>query len=463
MQIYASEKDIADKINDNVVKASCQILPRTHKIDATKLSFANNYDKDLYRMYAIMVSSGMNKNDDVFVKGELWGSKDTPIDKPLNIEHSPRSIIGHIIESRMIDDSYEMMDEMDEEDDDEMYHILTGGVIYRHLNSVDKDLEKECAKLIDEIDNGEWYVSMECLFNDFDYALIHPVFGKRYIKRDESTSFLTKYLRAYGGEGNYNGSRIGRVLRGLLFSGKGLVKNPANPNSIILNNVESFNGVYASLEELNLDEEKKGDLDMADNFESKYNEAQNEIKQLRDRLAEAGEEKSKQLIQAKDEEIAQLNSQVAQMKTQLDELTEKFNTISKSKEEIEVAKASLDAEIKTKNEELARIQAEKVKVDRVAILVSAGVDKAEAEKLIERFISVTDEQFAEIVELQKKIIVSASNVIPPVIDDVVVDDKALDDVVVTDDVSLATDTTAQDDDDKVQSAFASWVDQIFNK
>jgi hypothetical protein len=469
--IYDSEQNLSTELQNNIVQASCQILSRKSHLDINKLSLASEHDKDLYHLYTIMVSAGINKNDDVFTKKELWEARDTPVDKPLNIEHSPRIIIGHITQSSMIDDQYQAVSEYEDNEDenDEIYHLLTGGVIYKHINSIDKDLEKECSKIIEEIDNGEWYVSMECLFTDFDYALIHPVFGKRFIGRNDSTSFLTKYLKIYGGEGYYNGMKIGRVLKGLLFSGKGLVKNPANPNSIILNNVHSFGGAYASLEDLQLIN-KQGELNMANDFEAKYNDSQNEIKDLRERLVKAGEEQHKNDLKIKDEEISQLNTEIASLKEKITELTTQFNEVSKVKETLEVAKAGIEKELNDKTTEIATIQAEKIKIDRVSILVSAGVEKSEAEKLTERFSGVSDEQFSEIVELQKKIIVSASVVADENADEVVedstvedatVDEEVLDNVEVEDSTALASETSEEDEDKAFISTFASWADSIF--
>lgn len=468
IQIYKDEQSLADKLSDNRVLANCQVLPKInkHKIDVEKLSLAAEYDKDLYRLHTIMVSTGINKNDDVFLKRDLWTAKETPVDKPLNIEHNPKSIVGHIIASSMIDDEYELVEELDEEDDitETTYHLLTAGVIYRHIKSVDEDLEKESAKLISEIDNGEWYVSMECLFGDFDYALIHPVFGKRCIKRNESTAFLTKYLRRYGGEGYYNGMRIGRVLKDLVFSGKGLVKNPANPNSIILNNVDVFGGSYASISDLNLDKEEI--LDMAENFETKYSEAQNEIKELRDRLIAAGEEQHKQALKVKDEEISQLTATITDMQKKIDELVTKINEVSKAKETIESSKADVDTKVKELESELKKINDEKIKVDRVSVLVSAGVDKTEAEKLVERFASITDEQFADIVELQKKIILAnVEEKVEEVVEasEDVVSEEVLETAEETEEVALSTEIDEKDEFEKTQADFSKWFDSAVLK
>ena len=51
---------------------------------------------------------------------------------------------------------------------------------------------------------------------------------------------MSKHLRAYGGTGKYEGYTVGRLLRNISFSGKGLVSKPANPRSVILNDSKSF-------------------------------------------------------------------------------------------------------------------------------------------------------------------------------------------------------------------------------
>ena len=207
---------------------------------------------------------------------------------------------------------------------------------------------------------------------------------------------------------------------------------------------------------------------MSNDFESKYNESQNEIKELRERLIQAGEEQHKNELQIKDEEIAQLNIQIANMQTEVNEITAKFNEVSKAKEEVETAKASIDKELKEKVVEINTIQAEKAKVDRISILVSAGVDKADAEKLTERFAGVSDEQFEEIVELQKRIIIASNVVVAEdevvvedvVAEEVVVDEEVLEDAEVVEEASLATDSSVEDEDNVLISAFANWTDSI---
>jgi hypothetical protein len=88
-------------------------------------------------------------------------------------------------------------------------------------------------------------VSMEARFNEFDYALLDESTGTvKIVTRDDDTAWMSRLLRWFGGEGVYtvkddNGKakvyyRIGRALRDIIFTGKGFVTNPANPDSIIL-------------------------------------------------------------------------------------------------------------------------------------------------------------------------------------------------------------------------------------
>lgn len=102
-------------------------------------------------------------------------------------------------------------------------------MLYRHHAGRNETLAIEANTLIDEVQRNKWRVSMECVFNAFDYQL-----GDKIIERRESTAFLTKHLRAYGGMGSFRGESVGRVLRNVQFSALGIVKTPANPESRFL-------------------------------------------------------------------------------------------------------------------------------------------------------------------------------------------------------------------------------------
>ena len=71
-------------------------------------------------------------------------------------------------------------------------------------------------------------------------------------------SYLTKYLRAYGGQGEYDNYKIGRVLRNITFSGKGFVDKPANPDSVIFTKNMVSKSSEKTLNEKNTDLDNTG-------------------------------------------------------------------------------------------------------------------------------------------------------------------------------------------------------------
>jgi hypothetical protein len=206
---------------------------------------------DLHRLYTILVSVGWNLNDDVFGVKEVWGARHSPEDKPFNMEHNPRHVIGHITGSVVVDDGYSVVnDETSVDELPDKFHILTSAVVYKHIKSKDEKLSDETKELIDSIARGEWYVSMEALFSDFDYALSSAGGINKVVARNEDTAFLTKHLRVHGGLGTYQDYKLGRYLKNITFSGKGLVKKPGNPESYVFNDVTMFKGAFASLQDV---------------------------------------------------------------------------------------------------------------------------------------------------------------------------------------------------------------------
>ena len=75
---------------------------------------------------------------------------------------------------------------------------------------------------------------MECFFTDFDGLIDKSTGAYKVLGRDNDSAYLTKYLKAYGGKGEYENYKVGRVLRNITFSGKGFVDKPANDNSRFL-------------------------------------------------------------------------------------------------------------------------------------------------------------------------------------------------------------------------------------
>ena len=376
-----------------------------------QLAIGNDVTFDLYPIHTILVTTGWNKNDDIFDRYETWASRFTPEDKPFNIGHNPREIIGHITANTVIDDDLNVVaSDLAFDEVPDKFHILTSAVVYRHVNSRDEALEAEAAAMIESIQNGEQFVSMECLFGNFDYGLTYAGGEQEVVERNQSTAFLTKHLRRHGGCGEYNGGKLGRVLKNITFSGKGLVENPANPESIIFNDTEQFRGVFASVlpkQEQNTTTLTQGDASMAETQDKYAEKLEAQVKELQSDLAAAnakietlGEAQVKSQLAEKDVAIAKLTEQVEASDTKIEELTASYNDAVKARETAEAEKAEVDEKLAEATEKITEVEAKEKTTARVALLVDKGVEHEEATAVAAEFDSLDDEKFASIVELK---------------------------------------------------------------
>ena len=417
MKIYASE--ISDGLqelisNNNAVSFASVVLDTPHesRIAASDLAnksnlntaFATNKGQfDLHYVNTILVTTGWNKNDDVFDRNEVWAARNTPEDKPFNYEHNPADIIGHITGNEVIDDGgQEISDAASLDQLPSKFHILTSGVLYKHVHSRNAELEERMAEIINGISNGEWFVSMEALFNDFDYAIVTPDGKHKVISRNEESAFLTKHLKSYGGDGIYQEYKVGRLIKNITFSGKGLVRKPANPESVfVFEDINSFATVEAEvISPIDIKNEyssiiNKENDSMSDNHES----LQREVAELRERLKEMDEA----AVRAK---FANLESEVASRDEKIQTMAEAATDAAGSYKELVAVKEGLEAKLSEANEanekisqELSEIRDEILKASRISMLVEAGLDKSDAEEAVEKFANLNDEQFEEITKI----------------------------------------------------------------
>ena len=407
MKIYAYEIDdgLTEVIEGNTTIAYSSPLSiytpsKKQKLDVKSLinnqAVAENKDQyDLYYLNSILVSTGWNKNDDVFDMGETWTAKDTPVDKQFNFMHDESDIIGHITGSVVLDQDGNEVQDVSNID---KFDIATSAVIYNSWTT--PELKERMAKVISEIEEGKWFVSMECLFNDFDYAVLTPEGEEKVVARDEASAFLTKHLRAYGGNGKYEGYTIGRLLRNIAFSGKGLVSNPANPRSVILNDVNPFEGAQAEQitnSSINMETEDMSDVlkEQVEELKAELVTAKEAAKALETEMTKQKDEEIQSKIEAfeavvseKDEAIAEAQAAVEAAQAKVSELEE---TIAKKDEELAEAVAKIEAH-----------EAEVKTMARRAALVEAGAEEEEVESILEAFAEATDEMFEQVVALKKK-------------------------------------------------------------
>ena len=384
-------------------------------------SLAALNDNDLYYVQSILVSSNWNKNDDIFDKGEVWLARNTPEDKPTNLEHDEATIIGHITSNWPIAEDGSLIDEGTSlQDLPNKYHILTGSVIYRAFSN--PDLKDRAEKLIAEIENGQKYVSMECLFNGFDYGLVNASTGEyKVLARNDNTAYLTKHLRAYGGSGEHEGYKVGRVLRNITFSGKGFVDKPANPDSIIFTKKALNSEIQNNFEQKNEDLSIAGvsNDQLTPNAENNIMsldievvikdvaEIKNKIEAMEVKAAEVASQtiatlqnKNDELaviISASEARIAELTSalevaslekeEAAKKKTEEDSVKEE--EMKKAKSEIEAANEVI-AGYKKQEEEMAK---KEKKMKRMASLIEAGLSNDAASSAADTFDSLNDESF----------------------------------------------------------------------
>jgi len=387
MKIYKAEiKDgIAELVKSNASIAMYSEVenytPTAKDLTVCKAIAENKNQIDLYYMKSILASVGWNKNDDVFDSAETWKAKSTPEDKQFNYMHDEKDIIGHITSAYIVDDIGNRIDDINQNNQLPVYFdVVIGSVLYTSWS--DPILKARMKDIIKDIENGDtWHVSMECLFPAFDYALIDSKGETKVVKREETSAFLTKHLRAYGGSGEYNGYKLGRLLRDFSFSGVGLVKKPANPRSIILNKSQSIFFSESKAEEITM---------------------QDDLEVLKAELAEAkkvAEDMKKKVEDAK----AETDANVASLLTQLSEAQEALAAEKTAKEKMAEEMKKMKEKAAMTEEEVNKMKKEKMMMKRKAELVEAGIAEAELEETVAKFESLSDEVFETVLAAIKKV------------------------------------------------------------
>lgn len=359
-------------------------------------AIANMVENDLYPLNSVMVTAGWNKNDDVFTKANLWPARNTPEDKPLNSLHNNNNIVGHIIGCYAVDDTGELIaDDSDINDVPDIFHIIANSVVYKECWQ-DKEKKEQVHALIAEIEEAlqnpeidpSWYVSMECLFSGFDYAVADKNGEQYLVERAEESAFLTQHLRAYGGTGFFGDYKVGRAVKNIVFSGLGLVHKPANKDSIIFSGVLSFRGKQSSninelMETAMANENETKTLDvLAAEYKAKFEAQEKQMKELNGKI-----DSLEATVKTKNDEVKELNTKLEAANKLVDETKAQVKTAEDKFADVE----------KT----LAEIQAEKVKNERVSKFVEKGFTKEEAEQTVAGLVGVDEKVFATVLALAK--------------------------------------------------------------
>ena len=202
---------------------------------AAVLAFPDEKQRDLQYIRSLLVSAGTNKNGAHFLPSEMMKAHNTIVHKAIDIEHEEDKIIGHMYDCAFTFKDGEVFDprvllaeyqETAQDPDQLDVDIIVAGIIHK----------LRFPELSEEIAAGEWKVSMECLFRDFDLKI-----GNQIITRQEARALgytpedlVGGFVKVVAGQKALGKHLVARVLRDLAFTGMGIVKNPANPHSIML-------------------------------------------------------------------------------------------------------------------------------------------------------------------------------------------------------------------------------------
>lgn len=402
---------LRDKIISNLsISSTCDLeICDPFLIKNTLRATAENKNQvDLHYLKSILVTTGWNKNDDVFDKAEVWTAKSTPSDKPFNYEHDQSQIIGHITGCKVIaDDGSDIIEELPIDELPSKFHILTSAVLYKFWEDPKK--QEMMNNIIEGIAKKEWFVSMEAIFTNFDYAIEDGVSSK-VVARNEKTAFLTKHLRAYGGNGIFNNAKIGRVLKNIVFSGKGLVRKPANPESVIFDETEAFitSSVY-NLDEtikskeiiMSIEEEKIAVAAVVP--EETPEEEKKEDTTEDPAVVKKEDKKAKQSAAFPPEDPMEENKETPDMKKKEEKMGEDQANYMEDKKKMMAESEAMKKQLNMVVNELNNMKKEKSMSDRASLVMEKlGMNKEEAVLVVASLIALNDESFAVAVNMQSE-------------------------------------------------------------
>ncbi len=418
VQIYKAEKEAGLTIEDLNKVSFSYLVPVLEAIDfdqtkigekvlnLAKIHASTEQDIVLYPIKSVLVTTNWNSNDDVFHPHEVWAARLTAVDRPFNYEHNCDDIIGHTTDCYAVDDEgVEIAASTALDDLPSKFHLVNRDVLYQHWNK--KHLQERMDGIIAGISKNEWFVSVEALATGFDYVLRDEKENQKIVARNAETSFITKSLKCYNGKGviEISGSlyQVGRLHRGIVFSGKGLTKKPANPESIIFakkyelisanKNLGYDTSLNYKTKEVKLMDEKE--------YQKQIENLKNEVTKLQASLQEANVKDYKAQAEKLSKDLTEVQAK----------LTSNESLLNTAKEELKASKESFENTEKSRKElaeKLSKLETEKKDTERFSLVVSKlKLDEVKAKKLVENLKSLSDEAFTANIDMQAEILASA--------------------------------------------------------
>ena len=219
-----------------------------------------NKQPDLLYFSAIFVTTGENLNHAFFLPSELIKAEGTIINKALDVEHKEEDIIGHIYAREFMssDGSRIGLEELASMEtaslDKKEFHVVVAGIIYKN----------RFPNIAQEVADNKWKVSMEAYYMDYDVKVGDLILNRKEAESlglaSEIKTHLGKITKVIKKGKEIAEGTLTRVLRGIVFSGCGIVKNPANPPSVILETAKNVD---------------KGEVDMSETIILDYDKLEN--------------------------------------------------------------------------------------------------------------------------------------------------------------------------------------------
>lgn len=238
------------------LEAEIKIVEETEELmkeAAAIVDFPKNKTPDVLFFSGCFVSSGENLNHAYFMPSELVKAFHSIVNKPLDIEHAEDVIVGHIYSSAFVDQSGKKVElsELSSVDgvalDRMNLDVVIGGIVYK----------SRFPELAEEVKGGKWKLSMETYFQDYDVKVGDLIMNKKEAEAMGLTTaeVLGKLAKIVKKGVTLASGEVARVLRDLMFSGCGLVKQPANPRSVIFETAKKREEEGTIVIELDKDEE----------------------------------------------------------------------------------------------------------------------------------------------------------------------------------------------------------------
>lgn len=386
---------------ENIIKilSPLSIIQQPLKTFATEgLEAPADVQPDLLYMKSVLVSTGQNKNDDVFIPDEMWKARHSPVLKPVDWEHNTgtellgsaleqlenpkeiirgNQIIGAMYNSYVADkDGVLIPEDKIQANDFEIpqdFDIINEAVIYKYL------FPKAAERIVTQANSDGLFVSMEAWFNKFDYRV-----GSKIIARNEDTAFLDRHLRNNGGDGFFSGEKIGRVLRNIVFGGVGIVANPANVDSVI----QSFtNADYKNTEIAN--------NAVVSNIIGVLNSDSQESQEVYEVMSTPNSEKTPAAAK-----VATVDNE--DYKQVVQQLVKAEHTIETKDKELEVAQAKV-TDLEQSAENLKSAFAKGAEAVAGVLGQDSGLDKATAENFFDILAQALTERLSQEDELKTKL------------------------------------------------------------